>query len=158
MRGPFSNTRCPESIDVSPASMRSSVVLPAPLRPDSVIRSRRSSLNETPRKSGSPAMSLPRSEAIRTATAMKLAGGWETGRVRARALAGVAGVLLVLLPAPALAAGPWHRWRGTPTGVFRTATVSRGEWIATNGIGQALGANTDGKHRTDYFASFDPQG
>ena len=47
---------------VSPASIRSSVVLPAPLRPAIVIRSRRSSLNETPRSSGSPAMSLARSE------------------------------------------------------------------------------------------------
>src|SRR5438067_638966 len=48
--------------------MRSSVVLPAPLRPASVSRSRRSSLNETPRSSGSPAMSLPRSDAMQTAT------------------------------------------------------------------------------------------
>ena len=52
---------------VSPASIRSSVVLPAPLRPDSVSRSRRSSRNETPRRSGSPAMSLAMSDAIRTA-------------------------------------------------------------------------------------------
>ena len=79
---------------------------------------------------------------------------WRAVRVRL-----LLGALLTLLPAPALAAsGPWHRWRGTPTGVFRTSTVSRGEWIATNGIGQALGADTDGKHRTDYFQSFDPQG
>ena len=34
--------------------MRSSVVLPVPLRPDRVSRSRRSSLNETPRNSGVP--------------------------------------------------------------------------------------------------------
>src|SRR3954453_16958104 len=47
--------------------MRSSVVLPEPLRPDSVRRSRRSSRNETPRRSGSPAMSLARSEAMTTA-------------------------------------------------------------------------------------------
>ena len=44
----------PASIDASPESIRSSVVLPAPLRPDRVIRSRRSSLNEIPRSSGSP--------------------------------------------------------------------------------------------------------
>src|SRR3954447_10548331 len=49
--------------------MSSSVFSPLPLRPDSVRRSRRSSLNETPRKSGSPAMSLPRSDAIATAIA-----------------------------------------------------------------------------------------
>ena len=48
--------------------MRSSVVLPAPLRPDRVIRSRRSSLNEMPRSSGEPAMSLARSEAMTTLT------------------------------------------------------------------------------------------
>ena len=47
--------------------MRSSVVLPAPLRPAIVIRSRRSSLNETPRNSGVPAMSLCKSDAIKTA-------------------------------------------------------------------------------------------
>ena len=50
-------------------SMRSSVVLPEPLRPDRVSRSRRSSLNETPRSRGSPAMSLARSEARTTAIA-----------------------------------------------------------------------------------------
>src|SRR3954447_23301738 len=66
-RTPFDSTISPPSTDVSPASMRSSVVLPAPLRPAIVMRSRRSSLNETPRSSGSPAMSLARSEAIRTA-------------------------------------------------------------------------------------------
>ena len=57
----------PPSTEVSPASIRSSVVLPEPLRPDSVSRSRRSSRNETPRSSGTPAMSLARSEAMRTA-------------------------------------------------------------------------------------------
>src|SRR3954453_3444323 len=49
--------------------MRSNVVLPEPLRPDRVSRSLRSSLNETPRSRGSPAMSLARSEAITTAIA-----------------------------------------------------------------------------------------
>src|SRR3712207_3853203 len=48
--------------------MRRSVVLPAPLRPAIVSRSRRSSLNDTPRSRGSPAMSLARSDAMRTAT------------------------------------------------------------------------------------------
>src|SRR4051794_39186860 len=54
---------------LSPASIRSRVVLPDPLRPDRVSRSRRSSLNETPRSRGSPAMSLARSEARTTAIA-----------------------------------------------------------------------------------------
>ncbi len=54
---------------VSPASIRNSVVLPAPLRPATVSRSRRSSLNETPCSRGSPAMSLCRSDAINRARA-----------------------------------------------------------------------------------------
>src|SRR3954451_24121640 len=67
MRVPLANASSPPSTDVSPASIRSSVVLPEPLRPDSVIRSRRSSRNETPRRSGSPTLSLARSEAMTTA-------------------------------------------------------------------------------------------
>src|SRR3954463_8146419 len=62
-----------------------------------------------------------------------------------RLAAGLA--LLALAAAPAAA----HEWRGEPTGVFRTATLDRGEWIATNNLHQARGANTDGLHRTDYF-------
>ena len=62
-RTPARRRRC----RVSPESIRSSVVLPEPLRPDSVRRSLRSSLKETPRSRGSPAMSLARSEAITTA-------------------------------------------------------------------------------------------
>ena len=72
---PLASTSSPKSTDASPASIRSSVVLPEPLRPDSVIRSRRSSLNEIPRSSGSPAMSLPRSDAITTAMAMMVGPG-----------------------------------------------------------------------------------
>jgi predicted esterase len=45
---------------------------------------------------------------------------------------------------------------------FRTARYDRGEWIFTNGLHQALGANTDGLHRTDYFSAIavpgDPTG
>src|SRR4051812_2980080 len=65
----LANTSSPPSIELSPDSIRSSVVLPEPLRPDSVSRSRRSTLNETPRRSGSPAMSLPRSDPMQTAIA-----------------------------------------------------------------------------------------
>src|SRR4051794_8564225 len=68
-RTSLANTSSPPSTPLSPASIRSSVVLPEPLRPDSVSRSRRSSLNETPRSRGSPAMSLARSEAMTTAIA-----------------------------------------------------------------------------------------
>src|SRR3954453_13788870 len=67
MRTSLANVSWPPSTEVWAASIRSSVVLPAPLRPARVSRSRRSSLNETPRKSGSPAMSLARSEAMQTA-------------------------------------------------------------------------------------------
>lgn len=64
-------------------------------------------------------------------------------------------VLAVAAPAAA-ATGPV--WNGRSTGIFRTARYDRGQWIYTNGIGQALGANTDGLHRTDYFKATDPQG
>ena len=61
---------------------------------------------------------------------------------------------LGLLPAGAQA----FTWKGQGTGIFRTATIDRGEWIYTNGLHQARGANTDGLHRTDYFKALDPQG
>ena len=72
-------------------------------------------------------------------------------------LGGLAGLLLSLpvvlfAPAGAQAAG-WHTWVGTPTYVFRDATYSRGEFIYTNGIFQAMGANADHLHRTEYFAA-----
>src|SRR3954469_14617599 len=97
-RTPFDSTISPPSTDVSPASMRSSVVLPEPLRPDRVSRSRRSSLNETPRSSGSPAMSLARSEAM--TTAMAIEDRYPRGMVRA-ALLSLS--LLLLSSAPAFA-------------------------------------------------------
>ena len=52
----------------SPAMQSSSVVLPAPFGPASASRSRRSTLNETPSKSGSPDSSFRSADAIRTAT------------------------------------------------------------------------------------------
>src|SRR5438270_10629764 len=57
---------------VSPASTRSNVVLPAPFGPESASRSRRSTLNETPSNSGSPASSLRRFDAITTAIAVRV--------------------------------------------------------------------------------------
>ena len=78
---PLANDSSPPSTDVSPASIRSSVVLPEPLRPDSVIRSRRSSRNEMPRRSGSPTMSLARSEAMTTAMRSGY-GGYTLGPMR----------------------------------------------------------------------------
>ena len=50
----------------------------------------------------------------------------------------------------------WHRWTGAPTDVFRTGQFSQGEWIYTNGLRQARGANTDGLERTDYYAAVKP--
>src|SRR5215213_3537444 len=46
------------------------------------MRSPRSSLNETPRRSGSPAMSLPRSDAMRTAISVHSRAA-TVGRMRA---------------------------------------------------------------------------
>lgn len=64
---------------------------------------------------------------------------------------------LGLLAVAPSAAGAFD-FTGRPTGIFRTATVDHGEWIYTNGLHQARGANTDGLHRTDYFKAVDPQG
>ena len=66
-RAPFSQASSPLASSVSPISARSSVVLPAPFGPASASRSRRSSLNETPSKSGSPENSFRSEDAIRTA-------------------------------------------------------------------------------------------
>ena len=64
---PFENASSPPCTSLWPASMRSSVVLPAPFGPASATRSRRSTLKETPSKSTFPASSLRRFEAITTA-------------------------------------------------------------------------------------------
>src|SRR4051812_7578956 len=99
---PLENASSPPSIPVSPESMRSSVVLPEPLRPDRVSRSRRSSLNETPRSRGSPAMSLARSEAITTAIADE--DRYPRPMVRTALLT----LWLLALGAPAALAAPGH--------------------------------------------------
>jgi predicted esterase len=44
-------------------------------------------------------------------------------------------------------------WKGAPTDVFRTGQYSQGEWVYTNGIRQARGANTDALERSDYYAA-----
>jgi dienelactone hydrolase len=72
--------------------------------------------------------------------------------------------LLIALTCTALLAFPvvtaraetWHTWTGTPTDVFRTGHYSEGEWVYTNTLRQALGANSDGLERTDYFAAVKP--
>ncbi|MGI8609623.1 MAG: prolyl oligopeptidase family serine peptidase [Candidatus Dormibacteria bacterium] len=47
----------------------------------------------------------------------------------------------------------WHTWTGTASNVFRDATLDRGEFIYSNGIFQAMGANADMLHRRDYYAA-----
>ncbi|MGH8461964.1 MAG: prolyl oligopeptidase family serine peptidase [Stenotrophobium sp.] len=49
-----------------------------------------------------------------------------------------------------------HAWLGQGSGVFRDAQYDQGEWIYSNGIWQARGANADGLHRTDYYAALMP--
>jgi poly(3-hydroxybutyrate) depolymerase len=70
--------------------------------------------------------------------------------VRATLVAAVC-LLIAGLLAVTASASDWPAFAGTPSGVFRSSTYDRGEWIYTNGLHQALGANTDGLHRTDYF-------
>ncbi len=63
--GPPSAARgCRQLGESSPASIRSRVDLPAPLRPERVIRSRGSSLNETSPKSSSPPMCISSDVAV----------------------------------------------------------------------------------------------
>ena len=45
-------------------------------------------------------------------------------------------------------------WVGTGTNVYRSSQYDRGEWIYSNGLMQARGANSDGLHRTDYYSAF----
>jgi predicted esterase len=74
-----------------------------------------------------------------------------------RLLAALASLPLLALPAPhSQAAAGWHAWTGAPTDVLRSGQYSRGEWVWTNTLRQALGANTDGLERTDYYAAVKP--
>ena len=54
------------------------------------------------------------------------------------------------------APAPLHQWKAPIGGVFRSAALTGGEWVWTNGVWQARGANTDGLHRTDYFKVTSP--
>src|SRR5690242_1123543 len=71
MRVPFANASSPPWISLSPTSIRSSVVLPAPFGPESASRCRRSTVNETPSNSSDPASSLRRLEAVTTGIGSK---------------------------------------------------------------------------------------
>jgi predicted esterase len=65
---------------------------------------------------------------------------------------------VLLAAAPVAAQAAWPSFSGTPGGVFRSAAYGRGQWIYTNGIHQAQGANSDALHRTDYFRAVYPSG
>jgi predicted esterase len=65
---------------------------------------------------------------------------------------------LLAVAAPAGAQDGWPSFGGDPGGVFRSGGYDGGQWIYTNGIHQARGANSDGLHRTDYFRAFYPVG
>lgn len=73
-----------------------------------------------------------------------------------RRLLAVLALLAVCLPITTARAQAWHVWKGTPTDVFRTGQYSVGEWIYTNGLRQARGANSDGLERSQYFAAVKP--
>jgi predicted esterase len=62
---------------------------------------------------------------------------------------------ILVIPTSSSAAG-WHGWTGTPTDVFRTGQYSGGEWVYTNGLRQARGANSDLLERSDYYAAVKP--
>ncbi len=61
--------------------------------------------------------------------------------------------VLIITAVPASAAARWPEFHGRAGGVFRTAEVRHGQWIYTNGIEQAQGADSDATKRTEYFDS-----
>ncbi len=67
------------------------------------------------------------------------------------AVAVATATLGLAIPATAAATGPWPTWDGVATGEFRSATVDDGEWIWTNTVQLARGANADGLHHEDYW-------
>jgi predicted esterase len=79
-----------------------------------------------------------------------------TRRSAARSLVVALALALVSAAAPAHAQVAWPSFEGDPGGVFRSGGYDGGQWIYTNGIHQAQGANSDGLHRTDYYRAFYP--
>jgi predicted esterase len=67
-----------------------------------------------------------------------------------------AAFLIAACTAAPAAAGTRPDWAGAPGGIIRSGHYDRGQWIYTNGIHQALGANSDGLRRTDYFRAVYP--
>jgi poly(3-hydroxybutyrate) depolymerase len=72
---------------------------------------------------------------------------------RALALLSLA-TTLAAVGASAAAPTGWPTWRGAATDVFRTGVYDHGEWIYTNGLRQARGANADGIERSQYYSAF----
>ncbi len=64
-------------------------------------------------------------------------------------------LLGLLVPASAGAdpTGDWPAWDGAATGEFRTWTIDDGEFIASSGIFQSRGANTDLLHHEEYWGA-----
>ena len=85
-----------------------------------------------------------------------------TSRLRALLVLLAAALLATALPASSAPAssyrptGPWPTWRAPVGGVMRDAVLERGEWVYTNTLWLALGANADGLTRDDYFANSAP--
>jgi predicted esterase len=75
-----------------------------------------------------------------------------------RAAATAALLLALAMTGTATAQADWPALNGTPGGIFRAGVYDHGQWIYTNGIHQALGANSDALHRTDYFRAVYPAG
>ncbi|MCW2543018.1 MAG: putative esterase [Frankiales bacterium] len=73
-----------------------------------------------------------------------------------RLLALLSCTAFLLLPVTTSQAAGWHSWSGAPTDIFRTGQYSGGEWVYTNGLRQARGANSDLLERSDYFAAVKP--
>ncbi|HVE62996.1 MAG TPA: prolyl oligopeptidase family serine peptidase [Mycobacteriales bacterium] len=82
------------------------------------------------------------------------------GGVRGAAAAVLAAVATAFLPAVAAAqatsTGPWPEWAAQGGGVMRHAEMTSGEWIYTNTLWMAQGANGDGLERDQYYADFAP--
>ena len=81
---------------------------------------------------------------------------------RLRLLLPLLAVVLIGAALPASSApsyrptGPWATWHVPVGGVMRDATLTRGEWVYTNTLWLALGANADGLEREDYFLAHQP--
>src|SRR6266511_2541927 len=134
-RVPLANASSPPCTSLWRASMRNSVVLPAPFGPASATRSRRSTLKETPSNNTFPASSLRRLDAITTAMRQRLktcitlaAPNRAQGGVMRRAIVLLLFVVALLVGVPASAAvAPF----GPPTSTGTGGAAASVETLAT---------------------------